>query len=91
MNKFNPNKIITICIILLISVTWLSKSFVSSLAKSGYRFIKSFDVIQMIDEVDDISKKIRYKNRFIDINSFYMQKTGIRKVIKDANQSENHG
>ena len=82
MNGYTRNKIVTLLVMCMLVIAVFSKEFVLGIAKSAYNFVKTFDVTQLISDVDESSRNVSYKSLLLDMNSMIMQKTGVKKIIK---------
>jgi len=83
MKKFYANKLATVCILLFILSAWFSKSFVLKLYDAGISFFSDFNITRLIENVDNASKKISYKNALLDLNSYVMQISDVKKIKKE--------
>lgn len=82
MNGYTRNKIVTLLVMCMLVIAVFSKEFVLGIARSAYNFVKTFDVTQLISDVDESSRNVSYKSLLLDMNSMIMQKTGVKKIIK---------
>ena len=82
MKKFNFKIITFIIASLLIVGGWFSTDMGDSIHKAMTDFIKNPSIGRLIDDIDEASKEISYKENLIDIYSFFSRVTNTRFVKK---------
>jgi len=83
MKKFISNKIIFICISIMIVLGWFSRPLAAKLFNAVVDFGESRDINEFIDDVDLGLNNISYKSALLDLNSIIYRLTDTKNVKKE--------
>lgn len=83
MKRLCANRIIFICIAFFTLINLFSEGLITSLWSASCQFLRNGDMEGLVENIDDSVKEMRYKNLFIDLQSWKYRLTGVRKVEKE--------